>query len=73
MKAALSEDGATVLLGDDQWSTVFPVSELPSQIGFYRGLRDRAGGRYARFYASTVSNLEAIAWALKRRERDHAR
>ncbi len=42
------------------WSETFDVSDLPGKLAFYRGLRDRASGRFARFYEPTVAALEAV-------------
>lgn len=64
--ARLSEDGATVILARGIWSGRFPISDLPTQIQFYRGLRDRGArrpgepGPYARHYQPTVAALEAL-------------
>ena len=58
--ARLSDDGSTVLLDRGNWSGSFPLSHLPSQIRFYRGLRDRKGGKYAAFYQPTLDALEAL-------------
>ena len=66
MIATLSEDRAAVTLqGDSGWSEIFPVTDLPAKLAFYRTLRDRgakggAPGPYARFYEQTVRGLERV-------------
>jgi hypothetical protein len=65
--AALSGDGATVALRRGAWAHSFPVADLGGQLGFYRGLRDRAGGRYAWAYAPVVVALEGVESAAKAR------
>lgn len=42
------------------WSETFAIADLPGKLAFYRGLRDRAGGGFARFYEPTVAALEAV-------------
>lgn len=54
---------AVVLIGN-QWRNKLPVAELPGFIALYRRLRDRDGGKYARFYAADTAALEAAASAL---------
>lgn len=49
------------------WSGSFPISDLRSQIAFYRGLRDRKGGRYAAYYQPTVAALEALSDQIRQR------
>ncbi len=70
--ARLSDDGRTVLLSRGGWSGSFPLSRLPSQIAFYRGLRDRKGGKYAAFYQPTLAALEALSDEIRRRSDDRA-
>lgn len=48
------------------WSATFPVEDLQKHLEFYRGLRDRQGGRFARFFVRTVDGLEAIERELSR-------
>ena len=43
-----------------RWSETFAIADLPGKLAFYRGLRDRAGGGFARFYEPTVAALEAV-------------
>jgi hypothetical protein len=59
--ARLSEDRSRFTLAAGGWSGTFPVDQLDAQLSFYRGLRDRKGGRYAAFYEPTVVALEALA------------
>ena len=67
MIATLSADRAAVTLqGDSGWSEIFPVTDLPAKLAFYRTLRDRgakggAPGTYARFYEPSVKALERVA------------
>ncbi|HMT45533.1 MAG TPA: hypothetical protein PKE59_00300 [Novosphingobium sp.] len=67
MIARLEPDGQRFVLDGVSWSGVYPVSELPAQLRFYRGLRDRKGGAYAAFYQPTVASLEALAREIKAR------
>lgn len=46
--------------GGTEWGETFPVADLPGRLLFYRGLRDRSGGRFARFHEPTVAALEAV-------------
>lgn len=65
--ARLSEDGTTVILERGSWSGRFPIADLPAQLRFYCGLRDRGArkpgepGPYAEHYRPTVAALEALA------------
>lgn len=61
MKARLSEDGARVILEGRLWRGSFPIGDLPEQLRFYRGLRDRKQGAFAAFYRADVEALEALA------------
>lgn len=65
MRVYLSGDARRVQLGAPPgWSERFPVEMLPGKLAFYKGLRDRKGGQFARFYAETVEQLEkAVAKA----------
>ncbi len=47
--------------GTAGWTGVYPIEDLPKQIAFYRGLRDRRNGAYAVHYRETVEALEAVA------------
>lgn len=62
--AVLSEDRAAFTLsvgtGINGWSRTYDVRELAGQLRFYRGLRDRRGGAFARFYQNTVKALERV-------------
>lgn len=65
MIATLSFDRQTVTMRGERWLSVFPISDLPGKLRFYRGLRDRAAkpgatGPYARFYDPTVKALERV-------------
>lgn len=56
----LSDDGRCVHLGRSLWTGSFPVEELGEWLRFYRGLRDRKGGKYAASYAPMVEALERV-------------
>lgn len=62
----MADDGTTVLIERKGWSGSFPLSQLPSQIRFYRGLQDRGAkkpgepGPHAAHYQPTVDALEAL-------------
>jgi hypothetical protein len=58
--AALIADRSRVRLCTGLWADTFPVADVPRWLGFYRSLRDRKAGRYARHYAATVEALEAV-------------
>lgn len=65
MIARLSADGKTVVLSGGGWSDTFEISNLTSQLAFYRGLRDRGGkagypGPYAAHYEPTIKALERV-------------
>lgn len=49
------------------WEGSFPVEELGEWLRFYRGLRDRKGGRFAGHFAQTVRALEKLKAELERR------
>lgn len=49
------------------WRGRYPVSELPRQLRFYRGLRDRQGGAFARFHQPAVDALETLQASLRAR------
>lgn len=58
--ATLTPCRGRVRLCTGSWSDTFPVDQLPRWLAFYRRMRDRNRGRYARFYAPTVEALEAV-------------
>lgn len=61
----LSDDGRFVHLGRGLWTGSFPVEELGEWLRFYRGLRDRKGGRFAVHFAQTVRALEKLETRLR--------
>lgn len=67
MIAALSPDRQTVTLSGPTWAETFPVSGLPAQLRFYRGLWARGGkakgqpGPHAAHFTGTIAALEAVA------------
>ena len=65
MTATLSEDRAAVHLRKGLWSIEFPIEQLPKWLRFYRELRDRRSGQFARFYAADVGVLEAVEKELR--------
>lgn len=58
--AELSPCASLVIMMDGNWCQTFPAGELPGKLRFYRGLRDRAGGRFAKHYAPAVAALETV-------------
>lgn len=64
MKAAASPDGDTIIMVRGPWRQKVPAADLAKWITLYRGLRDREGGRFARFYAQPIEVLEALATRL---------
>ena len=53
-----SEDGASFTLTLGAWSGTYRTDDLPVKLKFYRQLRDRKNGAYAKHYAPTVRALE---------------
>lgn len=60
--------GDDVVMSRGNWSTRFPIEDLPTQLAFYRRLRDRRAGQFASTYAPDVRVLEALQ--AERRARD---
>lgn len=54
-----------LVMRSDRWRMVVPVSEYGMWLKFYRRMRDRQNGRFARFYAQPVQALEAIESKVK--------
>ena len=50
-----------IIMRQGAWGHEIAVADYPRWLAFFRALRDRDKGRYARFYAQTVEALEAIA------------
>jgi hypothetical protein len=63
-KAIPINGGAGVTMRRGAWRQDIKATDLPSWVALYRGLRDRAGGRFAAFYAQPVEALEAAATRL---------
>lgn len=64
MMVRLSPDRRSFTIGNGNgggWSGTYPVEDLANQLRFYRGLRDRKNGAYAKHYEETVRGLEALA------------
>lgn len=59
--AVLSSDGQSYRLSAGAWSGTYPIARLDNEIAFYRRMRDRNGGKHARFYEATVTALEGLA------------
>lgn len=49
------------------WRGRYAAADLPRVLRFYRGLRDRHGGAFARFHQPTVSALETLQAELRAR------
>lgn len=64
MKAIPTKDQSAVILVKGRWRLRVPVAEYPTWVNLYRRLRDREGGRFARFYIQSVEAMEAAAKAL---------
>lgn len=60
IRARLSDCRQNICLAGDRWSEAVPISALPGRLRFYEGLRDRAKGSYAVFYASVAEDLARI-------------
>jgi hypothetical protein len=58
--AVLSSDGQSFRLSAGAWSGTYRIGDLEDQIAFYRRMRDRNGGKHARFYEATVRALERL-------------
>ena len=56
-----SEDGHSFTITLSLWSGTYPLDALPRQLKFYRHLRDRKNGAYAKHYEPTVRALEKFA------------
>lgn len=61
-----SADGAHFTLSLGAWSGTYRTDDLPAQLQFYRRLRDRKNGVYAKHYAPTVRALEEFARRIER-------
>lgn len=51
---------AIVTLSGAGWRGSFPISELPAQLAFHRGMRDRRNRAHAQHYEETVAGLERV-------------
>ena len=49
-----------VFVQGNLWSTDFPGSDLARWLAFYRRLRDRREGRYAKHYFPIIEALEEV-------------
>jgi hypothetical protein len=58
--AVLSSDGQSFRLSAGAWSGTYDIGQLEGEIAFYRRMRDRNGGKQARFYEATVRALEQM-------------
>lgn len=64
-RATLSADGATVTHRNGEWSSTFPVADLPARLALYRGLWSRGAkagqpGPYAASYEGDIAALERV-------------
>ena len=58
--AVLSSDGQSFRLSAGAWSGTYRIEHLDKELAFYRRMRDRNGGKQARFYEATVRALEQM-------------
>jgi hypothetical protein len=58
--AVLSSDGQSFRLSAGAWSGTYRIDQLEGELAFYRRMRDRNGGKQARFYEATVRALEKM-------------
>lgn len=58
MRVTLAHDGTSVEIAGVASSETISPCQLNGRLALYRRLRDRSGGRYARFYEHTVKGLE---------------
>ena len=58
--AVLSSDGQSYRLSAGAWSGTYRMEQLDDELAFYRRMRDRNGGKHARFYEATVRALERL-------------
>lgn len=65
MKIAVSADRSRITMRKGKWSLTCPAADLGKWVDLYTGLRDRAGGRFASFYADDVADLVAAQKKLK--------
>jgi len=56
-----SADGQSFTITMSLWSGTYRLDALPRQLNFYRNLRDRKKGAYAKHYELTVRALEEFA------------
>lgn len=57
-KVLISKDRQIIKLVSGAWSETITPDLLPGRLALYRGLRDRAKGKYSQFYAPMVEALE---------------
>jgi len=55
----------TVHLRRGNWVGSFQAEKLGDWLRFYRGLRDRKGGRFSVYYTQTVRELEKLEASLR--------
>lgn len=49
-----------IIMRSERWRMEIAIDAYPFWLAFYRRMRDRKSGAYARFYAQPVEALEAI-------------
>lgn len=57
-------DKSAVVFAGSRFRATIPVADLPSWVALYRRLRDREGGKFARFYVQQAEALESAAKTL---------
>ncbi|MGP3699226.1 hypothetical protein [Rhodobacter sp. NSM] len=65
MTVSVSVEAGSFTMSRGTWSASAPLACLPGWITLYRGLRDRSGGRFRRFYERDVQALEAAREEVK--------
>ncbi len=60
MRAMLSFDGHVVSMAQGGWRLSCPSTDLPKWINFHERMRDRANGKYAKFYVQPIAVLKAV-------------
>ena len=65
--AELSRNGETVVIRKGNWRARIPVEDLNRWLAFYRRLRDRRGGAYAKHYQLDIDALEKVRREIRSR------
>jgi hypothetical protein len=59
-RCVLLADGESFAIRRGDWGQTLPTPQLDAQIALYEALRDREGGKYAKFYSQTVQALQNL-------------